>query len=70
MPGGLFTHVSDWEKILNIWPRKIDNEWHFLRYAYRQIITYDSIYEAAPEVDIQYKSERQYLMDELRGKND
>ena len=68
MPGGTYIDYGPWEKVIIIFPRKIEGKWHFLKYAYRKNVYKASMWGESTER--LFKSEKKYLIDELRNKND
>lgn len=68
MPGSIYSQVGEWNKVLILFPTKINEEWHFLKFAYKREINH-SYYDGV-ETEKQFKTEKQFLLDELRNKND
>jgi hypothetical protein len=65
--------VWEWKRFKVIRPRKIDGKMHWLTYAYRypSPIIWQIIGPIIwPWMTYEYKSERQFIIDELKGKND
>lgn len=70
MPGGIFTTKYDWEKKFLIFPRKIDNKWCWLCQVYKQVTFIDTYDDYHMTHKVEYKTPKQYLLDELRDRND
>lgn len=69
MLGGIFTTKYDWEKKFLIFPRKIDDKWYWLCQMYKQVIFIDVYDNYDMTYKVEYKTPKQYLLDELKGKN-
>jgi hypothetical protein len=67
MPGGTYAQVKPWYKVRALIPRKLDGEWQFLTFLYKREI--EHLYYEGVRTEKQYKSEKQYLFDELCGNN-
>jgi hypothetical protein len=69
VPGGIYIYKYSWCKVFLYLPQKINNKWYWLTYGYKRKITTYTFLDFGI-VSCEYKTHKQYLIDELRDKND